>query len=109
MYEAVPADALCLCGGPVGPFLGGFLPAGTPFYRASKVNFQPRAGVSYQMTDNLFPRAGAGFYTGAPRIGDLLLPIEGDRFNTGLAGGAFPVTPGRQIQFSLTFKFNEGF
>jgi len=81
----------------VDPESGNILPAGTPFYRASKVNFQPRAGVSYQMTDNLFLRAGAGFYTGAPRIGDLLLPIESDRFNTGLAGGAFPVTPAEVV------------
>jgi hypothetical protein len=63
-----------------------------PFYRASKLNFQPRAGVSLQLTDNTFLRGGAGFFSGAPRIGDLLLPIESDRFNTGRTAVAFPTT-----------------
>ena len=64
-----------------------------PFYRASKVNFQPRVGLAYEFGDHMVLRAGAGIYSGTPRIGDLLLPIESDRFNTGLNNGTFPLTP----------------
>lgn len=77
----------------VDPASGTILPPGTPFFRAAKNNFQPRVGLAYQLRDDLFLRAGAGIYSGSPRIGDLLLPIESDRFNTGLVGGAFPLTP----------------
>ena len=64
-----------------------------PFYRASKLNFQPRLGLAYQLGEHSVLRAGAGIYSGTPRIGDLLLPIESDRFNTGLNNGTFPLTP----------------
>lgn len=74
------------------------LPRGTRFYKASKLNFQPRVGLVYRFGENTVVRAGAGFYSGSPRIGDLLLPIESDRFNTGLQEGIFPVTPDQVIK-----------
>ena len=69
-----------------------------PFYRASKVNFQPRVGLSYAFANKSVLRVGAGIYSGTPRIGDLLLPIESDRFNTGRNNGTFPLTPAEVIK-----------
>jgi hypothetical protein len=80
------------------PHTGETLPIGTSFYKASKLNFQPRVGLSYSFRENSIVRAGAGFYSGSTRIGDLLLPIESDRFNTGLKEGIFPVTPAEVIK-----------
>ncbi len=76
----------------VDPETGTILSLGTPFYRAEKNNFQPRVGLAYAMRPDLVLRAGFGLYTGAPRIGELLLPIESDRFNTGRTNGVFPLT-----------------
>ena len=79
------------------------MPQGVSFYRARKNNFQPRISLEY-LPDWFGPpgsmvlRAGAGIYSGVPRIGDLLLPIESDRFNTSLARGTFPLTPGQVVQ-----------
>ncbi|MEO8434289.1 MAG: carboxypeptidase-like regulatory domain-containing protein [Pyrinomonadaceae bacterium] len=88
----------------VDPKDGAFLPQGAPFYTARKNNFQPRISMTYVLPEWFGPaasmvlRAGAGIYSGVPRIGDLLLPIESDRFNTGLAGGTFPLTPAQVVQ-----------
>jgi Carboxypeptidase regulatory-like domain len=77
----------------IDPENGVIMPESTPFYRAQKYNFQPRFGVTFQIMPNLVLRGGAGIYTGVPRIGELLLPIESDRFNTSRIGGTFPLTP----------------
>jgi hypothetical protein len=83
----------------VDPLTGDFLPMGTDFYRAKKNNFQPRFGVAYLLPfdsalfENTTLRGNVGIYSGVPRIGDLLLPIESDRLSTGRSGGAFPIDP----------------
>lgn len=86
----------------VDPSTGEILPRGTPFYRTAKNNFQPRVGVEYVLRhggvaagffNRTTLRTGAGLYSGVPRIGDLLLPIESDRFSTGVTGGTFPADP----------------
>ena len=82
----------------IDPQTGEILPPGTSFYRATKLNFQPRLSIVYRLHDtnflrNMVVRAGIGVYSGVPRTGDLLLPIESDRFSTGINGGSFPVSP----------------
>jgi hypothetical protein len=83
----------------VDPQTGELLPPGTPFYRSKKDNFEPRFGLAYHIRsrNRLFAdavlRAGVGVYSGAPRIGDLMLPIDSNRFSTGITGGLFPFTP----------------
>jgi hypothetical protein len=77
---------------------GVILSSGSPFYRAAKNNFQPRFGLEYRLAEggffgNTVLRLGGGFYSGVPKIGDLLLPIDSDRFSTGVSGGAFPMDP----------------
>lgn len=81
----------------VNPLTGDFLPRGSSFFDTKKNNFQPRIGFEYVSPlkgEDFFTqftfRAGAGFYSGVPRLGDLLLPIESDRFSTGSVGGVFP-------------------
>jgi hypothetical protein len=93
----------------VDPHSATILPRGTQFYRASKTNFQPRVGLSYRFSDNTTLRAGAGLFTNAPRIGDLLLPIESDRFNTNRNTVAFPVTPAELIEQFLESPDNRQF
>jgi hypothetical protein len=82
----------------VNPLSGEFLPRGTPFFATKKNNFQPRVGFEYvsPLKGEVFftqfiIRAGAGVYSGVPRLGDQLLPIESDRFSTGRVGGTFPL------------------
>src|SRR5262249_42425575 len=88
----------------VDPQTGKILPSGTPFYRAKKDNFEPRFGLAYQLPfeRGIFRaatlRAGVGVYSGAPRISDLVLPIESDRFSTGRVGGVFPTDPNEIIR-----------
>lgn len=83
----------------IDPQTGEFLPKGTPFYRARKNGLQPRFGVEYALPaksgffENTTLRGNVGIYLGVPRIGDLLLPIESDRFSTGSNGGVFPTDP----------------
>jgi hypothetical protein len=61
------------------------------FFKTDKFNFQPRVGVEYiNRKHSMALRAGAGIYSGVPRIGDLVLPIESDRFNSGFRDGTFP-------------------
>lgn len=92
----------------VDPLTGQLLPLGTPFYRARKNNFEPRFGLAYQLPfetglfANTTLRAGAGIYLGAPKIGDLVLPIESDRFSTGSSGGIFPADPDQIAQNFLS-------
>jgi len=80
----------------VDPEAGVILPPGSPFYRASRSNFQPRFGLALASDDrglisNMTLRAGVGVYSGVPRVGDLLLPVLSDRYSTGLTGGTFPI------------------
>lgn len=87
----------------VDPSTGQMLPAGSPFYREDRVNFQPRFGLTYRLgegpnTMNTVLRAGVGLYSGVPRIGDLTLPIDSNRFSTGITGGTFPSTPADAIR-----------
>jgi hypothetical protein len=56
------------------------------------------SGLAFQIIPELTLRTGAGFYSGAPKIGELLLPIESDRFNTGRLGGAFPIMAANVIK-----------
>jgi len=92
----------------VDPLTGQFMPPGTPFYRASRLNFEPRFGLEYRppvesgLLANTAFNIGAGIYLGVPRIGDLLLPIESDRFATGITGGMFPASPTDVIQGFVT-------
>ena len=88
----------------VDPQSGRLLPPGMPFYRASKFNFEPRFALEYRpavelgfFADTTFS-VGAGVYLGAPRMGDLLLPVETDRFSTGVTGGVFPMSPESVVQ-----------
>ena len=82
----------------VDPATGHFLP-GEAFYKTEKLNVQPRLSLAWRLGANgtrlertVF-RFGAGLYTGVPRPGDFLLPIESDRFSTGIKGGVFPSSP----------------
>jgi len=90
----------------IDPLTGAELPPGT-FYRVDHANIQPRAGVSYRFGNDggdryTVLRAGIGLYSGVPRISDLTLPIESDRFSTGIEGGSFPILP-----FEVVRGFNE--
>jgi hypothetical protein len=61
------------------------------FFKTDKFNFQPRIGIEYiNSKRHLALRAGAGIYSGVPRIADLVLPIDSDRFNSGFKEGTFP-------------------
>ncbi|MDQ3802626.1 MAG: carboxypeptidase-like regulatory domain-containing protein [Acidobacteriota bacterium] len=87
----------------VDPLTGEILPQGAPFYRVDKFNIQPRLGFVYRLSDlppfkDTILRAGVGLYSGVPRIGDLTLPVESDRFSTGVNGGTFPITPAEVIR-----------
>ena len=82
----------------IDPLTGQILPRGMPFYRAKKNNVQPRANLAFQIRPDLILRTGAGFYSGAPRIGEMLLPIESDRFNMFRLGGTFPIPPAELIR-----------
>jgi hypothetical protein len=84
----------------VNPQTGELLPPGTSFHRAKKDNFEPRFGLVYLLPfwDTTFFSASAGIYLGVPKTGDLLLPIESDRFSTGRTGGAFPTNPSELIR-----------
>lgn len=82
----------------IDPLNGTLLPAGTTFYATRKFNFQPRASFIYRFADtgffsNTVFAGGAGLYSGIGRTGDYLLPIDSDRFSTGLTGLPFPVEP----------------
>ena len=73
------------------------------FYRVDHVNIQPRAGVSYRFGDEgarkyTVLRAGIGLYSGVPRISELTLPIESDRFSTGIEEGSFPILPSEVVR-----------
>jgi Carboxypeptidase regulatory-like domain len=83
---------------PVDPLSGTSLKTRTTFYRTGKFNLQPRASFVYRLADdgflgNTVISGGAGVYYGTPRIGDLLLPIDSDRFSIGLNELPFPVSP----------------
>lgn len=86
----------------INPLNGQMLPAGTPFYHVDNINLQPRFGLAYRFANvgtfkNTVLRAGVGLYSGVPRISDLMLPIESDRFSTGINGGTFPALPSNVI------------
>ena len=94
------------------PATGALLP-GAAFYKAEKLNLQPRVGLAWRLGPNgtklertIF-RFGAGVYSGVPRTGDFLLPIESDRFSTGIKGGAFPFSPGVIINNFFTSDSRE--
>jgi hypothetical protein len=78
----------------VNPLNGEELPRGTPFYRTDYINLQPRFGFAYRLGNVTFKqttlRGGIGLYSGVPRISDLLLPIESDRFGAQIDSGKFP-------------------
>jgi hypothetical protein len=83
----------------VNPLTGEILPAGSPFYRVEHDNIQPRFGLAYRLSDGgpfkgTVLRAGIGLYSGVPRIGDLLLPIDSDRYSVRINTGAtLPSSP----------------
>lgn len=83
----------------VNPLTGEMLPPGAPFYKTNRLNLQPRVGVEYLLPFASGPMANTilggsvGMYSGVPRVSDLLLPIDSDRFSTGRNGGAFPTAP----------------
>lgn len=74
----------------IDPATGLILPPATSFFEPDKLNFQPRFGFEYKTANHIVIRAGAGVYSGLPRLGDFLLPIESDRFNTGITNRPFP-------------------
>ena len=81
----------------VDPVSGQILPPGTSFYSTRKFNFQPRASLIYRFADtgtfsNTVFSVGAGSYSGTARIADYLLPIDSDRFSTGMSALLFPVS-----------------
>lgn len=80
----------------IDPESGAELPLDSSFFRTQANNFQPRFGLSYQIAnggifESTVLKLGAGIYSGTPRIGDLLLPIESDRLNTSINGGNFSI------------------
>jgi Carboxypeptidase regulatory-like domain len=88
----------------VDPLTGRMLGADAPFYRVDHANIQPRFGLAYRLSDggtfsHTVLRAGVGLYSSVPRIGDLLLPIDSDRFSAGINGGAFPASPADLVRF----------
>ncbi|HKY43776.1 MAG TPA: carboxypeptidase-like regulatory domain-containing protein [Pyrinomonadaceae bacterium] len=86
----------------VDPLTGEITAGGTRFYRVDHANIQPRAGITYRLSNtgvfkNTVLRAGVGLYSGVPRISDLTLPIDSNRFSTGI-NGSFPVQPADVIR-----------
>jgi hypothetical protein len=91
----------------IDPSTGAILSPGTSFYRTRKFNFQPRASFIYRFADDGFLgrtvlNGGAGVYSGTARTGDYLLPIDSDRFSTGMTGLPFPVDSSILINNFLT-------
>jgi hypothetical protein len=87
----------------VDPESHAILPGGTAFYRTSKLNLQPRIGLAYRLAESSFfrntvLRAGVGIYSGVGRMGDSVLPIESERFSTGINGGSFPLTSAEVVR-----------
>jgi hypothetical protein len=84
--------------------LTGAMELGAKFYRVDHANVQPRIGVSYRFGDEgagryTVLRAGVGLYSGVPRISELTLPIESDRFSTGIKDGSvFPMLPSEVVR-----------
>lgn len=98
----------------VDPKTGEILPSGASFYRPPKNNFEPRFGLAYVVSNSGFLRnttfrAGAGVYSVAGRIGDLVLPIDSDRFSTGVNGGTFPMPQNDVIRSFLDNPENRQF
>src|SRR5262249_3556108 len=58
-----------------------------------RASFVWRLGANGTRLERTTFRFGAGVYSGVPRTGELLLPIESDRFSTGIKGGIFPLSP----------------
>jgi hypothetical protein len=82
----------------INPLNGAILPSSTAFYATPKLNLQPRASLIYRFADtgffsNTVFAGGAGMYSGIGRTGDYLLPIDSDRFSTGMTALPFPVDP----------------
>jgi hypothetical protein len=82
----------------VNPINGNLLATGSRFYRAPGFNLEPRFGLAYRLSESSFfrntvLRAGFGLYSGVGKTGDYIMPIESDRFNTGISGGTFPISP----------------
>lgn len=78
------------------PESGVTFPQGSSLFRAQRNNFQPRFALVYTLAEdgffaNTVAKFGVGIYSGSPKLGDLLLPIESDRLNTTINGGNFGI------------------
>lgn len=86
----------------IDPLTGETLPEGSAFYRVDKINIQPRFGLAYRLGNETFKnttlRVGVGLYSGVPRISDLTLPIESERFGIEAKSTAFPILPSDMIR-----------
>lgn len=69
-----------------------FFPTSHPFYQ-SRMNFDPRLGISFSPSQKTAIRAGFGLFNGPGQTEDLLQPIESDLVNTVVNGGAYPIDP----------------
>lgn len=73
----------------------GLMPANTPWYNSSKLNFAPRLGVSWspeRFKNKTVLRIGGGYFYGPGQTEDQVQPIDSDRVSvTQTTNIAFPV------------------
>jgi hypothetical protein len=66
------------------------LPTTHQFYQ-SRMNFDPRIGMTFAPSSKTAIRGGFGLFNGPGQTEDLLQPIESDLLNTNVTGGTFPI------------------
>jgi hypothetical protein len=66
------------------------LPPNHPFYK-SRMNFDPRIGLTFSPEQKTSIRGGFGIFNGPGQTEDLLQPIESDLINTVVSNGAYPI------------------
>jgi len=67
-----------------------FFPTTHDFYK-SRMNFDPRVGLTFSPDQKTAIRGGFGIFNGPGQTEDLLQPIESDLINTVVNGGAYPI------------------
>src|SRR5262249_15613109 len=67
-----------------------FFPTTHDFYQ-SRMNFDPRVGLTFSPDQKTAIRGGFGIFNGPGQTEDLLQPIESDLINTVVNNGAYPI------------------
>jgi Carboxypeptidase regulatory-like domain len=94
------------------PATGTILPPDTPFYKATKMNFAPRASFIWSPSGSdgkTAIRGGFGIYVGPGQTEDQIQPIESDRVASSLAGGSYPIDPSSLDQAFINNPDNRQF